>query len=317
MRRLPNATSRWSLALFAAAAAGGFVTSGCSGCSKAQGAADAGDDAEPVAAASLTGATTSSGSAAQPSRGPACPSGACVAALDLQTSVFEKPTTASSKIGYLRMGAIVPRKGGPIANGECPAPGGFVHIEPAGYVCVGKSATLDLETPLVRASSVRPDLRKPLPYAYGFVRAVAPQYLRVPTKDMQLKSEMSLKEHLAKFEKKREELNAVVLGANDVEVFGYKPEKLSTAMTQAELFGGKGEADPPPFWLEGTSRNIPNVSGFTVPPGAIFANRVLRHSGLAFVGFFNTDKDHLNRPFAITVDLRLIPTTNRREPSRT
>lgn len=282
----------------------------CSGCSKAQGAADAGDDAEPFAAASLSSASAATATSGQPSTSAAaCPGGACVAALDMATSVFEKPTTSSNKLGYLRMGAIVPRKGGPISNAECPAPGGFVHIEPAGYVCVGKSATLDLEAPLVRASSVRPDLRKPLPYAYGFVRAVAPQYLRIPTKAMQLKSEMSLKEHLAKFEKKRDELNAVVLGANDVEIFGYKPEKLSTSMSQAELFGGKSEADPPPFWLEGTSRTIPNVSGFTVPPSAIFANRVLRHSGLAFVGFFNTDEDHLRRPFAVTVDLRLIPTT--------
>ncbi len=281
------------------------------GCSKASGSAADGGDAEAFAVASLSSAAAPTTPPGQrgPSGASACTSGACVAALDMQTSVFEKPTTASPKIGYLRMGAVVPRKGEPAANGECPAPGGFVRIEPAGYVCVGKSATLDLEAPLVRASSVRPDLRKPLPYAYGFVRAVAPQYLRIPNKEMQLKSEMSLKEHLATWEKKSEAMNAVALGANDVEVFGYKPEKLSTAMSQGELFGGKSDADPPPFWLEGTKRNIPNVSGFTVPPGAIFANRTLRHSGLAFVGFFKTDKEHLDRPFAVTVDLRLIPTT--------
>lgn len=288
-----------ALALLAAALVAGV---GAAGCKKDASGSDGGTDDAEVSAAALSSATTPS----KPN--PAC-KGACVAALDMETKIFEKPSTASTKVGYLRMGAIVPRVGDPTANGECPAPGGWVKVEPKGFVCVGKSATLDLEAPLVRASSVRPDVSKPLPYAYGFVRAVAPQYLRIPTKDMQLKSEMSLKEHLATWEKKGDKMNAVVLGANDVEAFGYKPPKLSTEMSAGELFGGKSDADPPPFWLDGTKRLIPNVSGFTVPDGAIFANRVIRHSGLAFVGYFKTDKEHLNRPFAITVDLRLIPAT--------
>lgn len=288
-----------ALVLLAAALVAGI---GAAGCKKDASGADGGADDAEVSAAALSSATTPS----KPN--PAC-KGACVAALDMETKIFEKPSSTSTKIGYLRMGAIVPRVGDPVANGECPAPGGWVKVEPKGFVCVGKSATLDLEAPLVRASSVRPDVSKPLPYAYGFVRAVAPQYLRIPTKDMQLKSEMSLKEHLATWEKKGDKMNAVVLGANDVEAFGYKPQKLSTEMSAGELFGGKSDADPPPFWLDGTKRLIPNVSGFTVPDGAIFANRVIRHSGLAFVGYFKTDKEHLNRPFAVTVDLRLIPTT--------
>jgi hypothetical protein len=288
-----------TLALLAAALVAGV---GAAGCKKDSPGADGGELDAEVSAAALSSATTPS----KPN--PAC-KGACVAALDMETKIFEKPSTASTKVGYLRMGAIVPRVGDPSANGECPAPGGWVRVEPKGFVCVGKSATLDLEAPLVRAANVRPDVTKPLPYAYGFVRAVAPQYLRIPTKDMQLKSEMSLKEHLVTWEQKGAKMNAVVLGANDVEAFGYKPPKLSTEMSAGELFGGKSDADPPPFWLDGTKRLIPNVSGFTVPDGAIFANRVIRHSGLAFVGFFKTDKEHLNRPFAITVDLRLIPTT--------
>lgn len=288
------------LALLATA----MVTSlGATGCGKSSAGADGGpDDADAVSAAALS-------SAVAPSKpNPAC-KGQCIAALDMTTHVYEKPSTSSPKIGYLRMGAIVPRSGGPIANGDCPAPGGFVKLEVGGYVCVGKSATFDLEAPLVRASSVRPNLENPLPYAYGFVRAVAPQYLRIPTKEMQLASEMSLKEHLATWSKKGEMMNQATLGANDVEVFGHKPTKLSTEMSAAELFGGKADSDPPPFWLEGSKRSIPNISGFTVPDGAIFANRVIRHSGIAFVGYFKTDKAHLDRPFAVTVDLRLIPTT--------
>lgn len=287
--------------LFALLAAATVTSLGATGCGKSSSSADGGD-ADAVSAAALS-------SAEAPSKpNPAC-KGTCVAAVDMTTNVYEKPSTSSNKIGYLRMGAIVPRSGSAVANGECPAPGGFVKLEAGGYVCVGKSATLDLEAPLVRAANVRPNLENPLPYAYGFVRAVAPQYLRIPTKEMQLQSEMSLKEHLATWEKKGEMMNRASLGANDVEVFGHKPQKLSTDMSAAELFGGKSDTDPPPFWLDGTKRTIPNISGFTVPDGAIFANRVIRHSGLAFVGYFKTDKAHLERPFAITVDMRLIPTT--------
>jgi hypothetical protein len=73
------------------------------------------------------------------------------------------------------------------------------------------------------------------------------------------------------------------------------------------LLGGKSEADPPPFWLETGVRKIPNVSGFDVPTASIFANRVRRHTGIAFVGSFATGPQFDNRRFALTVDMRLIP----------
>jgi lipoprotein-anchoring transpeptidase ErfK/SrfK len=74
----------------------------------------------------------------------------------------------------------------------------------------------------------------------------------------------------------------------------------------AELLGGQTENDPIPFWLEG-GRKIPNVSEFKVPSYAFFANRVRRHTGLAFLGSFPTGPDSLDRRFAITTDLRLVP----------
>ncbi len=277
--------------------------------SSAASPADGGaDDASTGATAALSSAPLAPPQASSTRIIASC-SGTCVAALDMQATIFDKPSASARKLGYLRMGAIVPRQGEPQPTADCPSPGGFVKILPQGHVCVGKGATLDLQAPVVRASSVRPDLGKPLPYAYGFVRAVAPQYLRIATKEQQLKSEMSLKEHLATWEIKGDLLNKVALGANDVELPGYKPEKLSTAMSQGELFGGRTDKDPPPFWLEGNRRTIPNVSGFTVPDGAIFANRVRRHSGLAFVGSFPTGPENLDRRFAITVDLRLVPTS--------
>ena len=74
------------------------------------------------------------------------------------------------------------------------------------------------------------------------------------------------------------------------------------------LLGAQTENDPIPFWLEG-GRKIPNVSDFKVPAYAYFANRVRRHTGLALIGSFSTGADSLNRGFAITTDLRLVPTS--------
>ena len=170
----------------------------------------------------------------------------------------------------------------------------------------------------MRAASRRPDLSRPLPYKYGFVRATSPQYLRAPSRSEQEKSEFKLAEHLEWFQQNRAEVQKVILGANDVPLDprgvalpGGKPPagfKLSTELSENELFGGQTADDPLPWWLEG-GRKIPNVSGYDVPEYAIFADRVRRKTGLSLVGAFNTDSDGLSRRFAVTVDMRLIPTT--------
>jgi hypothetical protein len=125
--------------------------------------------------------------------------------------------------------------------------GDFYHVYPMGYVCTDE-ATIDLEAPLVRAASRRPDLGKPLPYRYGFVRATAPQYLRIPTKSEQDKSEFKLDEHLTWYGEHKSEVQTVILGANDTALdargiasvvlkppAGFRP---STALSENELFGG-------------------------------------------------------------------------------
>lgn len=238
-----------------------------------------------------------------------------LAATTIATTVYKLPDKASRKLGYIRLGGIVKRDPVPVPGKGCN--GEWYRVYPMGHVCTDE-ATLDLEAPLVRASSVRPALDKPLPYKYGFVRATAPQYLRIPTRAEQLKSEFKLEEHLAWFAEHKAEVQKVVLGANDVPLdargfarVGLKHPpgfRSSVELSENELFGGRGPDDPIPFWLE-NGRSIPNVSGFEVPPSSYFADRVRRKTGLSFVGAFNTVSDGLERRFAITVDLRLIPTT--------
>lgn len=238
-----------------------------------------------------------------------------LAATVIAATVYKLPDTGSRKLGYVRLGGVVKRDPAPVPGKGCK--GEFYHVYPLGYVCMD-DATTKLDLPLVRAASRRPDLDKPLPYKYGFVRATSPQYLKVPTRAEQEKSEFKLGEHLDWFAEHKAEVQTVVPGANDVPLDargmatpGLKPPagfRPSTALSENELAGGEGPSDPIPFWLVG-GRQIPNVSGFDVPDSAIFADRVRRKTGLSLVAAFEAESDGLKRRFAATVDLRLVPAT--------
>ena len=98
----------------------------------------------------------------------------------METLVYESADPSSKKIGSLRAGSIVDRRG-PIA-GTNGCPGGWFPIEPRGFVCVGKDATLDVEDSIVKAAWRMPDRDAGLPYGYAVVRnAGAPFYSRLPT----------------------------------------------------------------------------------------------------------------------------------------
>ncbi len=236
-----------------------------------------------------------------------------IAATNIASTVYKLADTGSRRLGYIRLGGSVERDAEPTRGKGCK--GQWYHVFPMGYVCTDE-ATIDLETPLVRAANRRPDSDKPMPYRYGFVRATAPQYLRIPTHQEQLKSEFKLDEQLAWFEQSRKEVQQVVPGANDVPLDargiampGLAPKpgfRASPTLSEIELFGGKTAAGPIPFWLDG-GRKIPNVSGYSVPEYAYFADRVRRKTGLSFVDAFDTEDEGVHRQFAVSVDMRLIP----------
>ncbi|HWP07242.1 MAG TPA: L,D-transpeptidase [Polyangiaceae bacterium] len=238
-----------------------------------------------------------------------------LAATVIAATVYKLPDTGSRRLGYVRLGNVVKRDRDPVPGRGCK--GDFFHVYPTGYVCTDE-ATTNLELPLVRAANRRPDLGKPMPYKYAFVRANAPQYLRVPTRAEQEKSEFKLDEHLTWFAEHHAEVQTVILGANDlpldargIAVPGMKPPpgfRQSTALSENELLGGAGANDPIPFWLK-DGRQIPNISGYDVPASSVFADRVRRKTGLSLVGAFDTENDGMKRRFAVTVDLRLIPAT--------
>ena len=112
------------------------------------------------------------------------------------------PSFDAQKIGFLRVGAVVPREAEPAGFEQCAA--GWYRIEPDGYVCVGSAATLDIQHPLVAAARVRPDRDAPLPYVYGMARKPTPPfYVKVPTRDEQQRYEPDLAAHLARSDSDR------------------------------------------------------------------------------------------------------------------
>lgn len=95
-----------------------------------------------------------------------------------QTFVYERPDFASPKLGYLRSGTVVARAIEPEGFKGCAK--GFYRIEPHGYVCVGKAASLDADVPLARIDR-SPNREAPLPYRYAEAGTVPPDfYTRLP-----------------------------------------------------------------------------------------------------------------------------------------
>ncbi len=266
------------------------------------------DAADPPAAATVT--VTSAPVAGGATEGEvAISKTAKLAALGMTTSVYEKPSTTAKRLGYLRLGAIVARSEQSYGNADG-CPGGWYAIAPRGYVCTGRYATLDVDTPLVRAASVRPDTNKPLPYAYGFIRSVSPLYTRLPSRQEQIKNEYKLRNHFRWFENHAAEEQKIEKGANDFarelmpDAAEVPPQE---GLADVMFFGGKTNEDPPPFWIERGNRSIPNVTGFDQQPQSFFLNRIKRHTGVAFVGAFDAGPELDHRKFAVTVDMRLVP----------
>jgi hypothetical protein len=231
-----------------------------------------------------------------------------IAPVVLLAPIYETPLKDSAPIGYLRLGEKVERSVEVVSKAGCP--GGWYAIRPLGFLCHDHNTTLKMDHPLLRAFPHGPDRGKPLPYEYGFLRAVAPNYLRVPTEAEQLKFEMRLDRHLRNYKKLSKKWDEMSLGANAVPLgptgaaVGGVPDEAPVPDLN-ERYGGSGD-DSVPWWLEG-ERRVPNISSFRAPAYAVIADRVKRHAGVALVDSFVAGKDAFERRFAVAADGRLIP----------
>ena len=196
-------------------------------------------------------------------------------AIAKETFVFEQPSWGATKIGYLRAGAIVRRDDKPVGNAACAE--GWYRVRPSGFVCVGRTASLDLNHPIAVLSRTRADPEQPLPYRYGMARFPTPPfYAKLPSSEEQTRVEPDLSGHRAR---RADAWSDVLLGS--------VPEPLTNG------------------------RAAPSFKGDYQPAGSVFSGHALVKSGFAVLDVY----EHEGRKFALSVDLDLIP-LDRLEPVR-
>lgn len=112
-----------------------------------------------------------------------------VASIAMRTWIYDAPQQGATKLGYLRAGAVVERA--ELSAGTDGCEGGWYRVEPRGYVCVGKGASLNLEHEVVKAAPRGPRRGERTPYDYVISRKPPPHlYFKLPTEKEQRRAEL-------------------------------------------------------------------------------------------------------------------------------
>ncbi|HTJ83138.1 MAG TPA: L,D-transpeptidase family protein, partial [Polyangiaceae bacterium] len=203
--------------------------------------------------------------------------GAKLASIAMRTWIYDAPRGGSSKLGYLRAGAVVDR--GEASAGTEGCEGGWYRVAPRGYACVGKGATLDLTHPIVQAATRGPRRGEPTPYTYVMSDSPPPNlYFKLPSEADQARVEgPTYKTHIA-LEKAR---------------FGELP------LDPVPTFLSEGNALPQPY---GSAKNL----AYSVHRG-----RAKESSAFGLMSVF----EWTDRRFGLTTELDLIP-LDRTKPAK-
>ncbi len=189
-----------------------------------------------------------------------------------ETWVFSEPRWRSRRLGYLRAGAQVVRTEDVVSHQACRR--GWYRIEPHGYVCLNKSATLDAKHPVALLSK-RPPYMAGLPYAYTMSRyPTPPLYARLPSMKQQQRVESERHYHLRKYARLQTEKDFVPPPA---------PEPIPSLLADGALI-------PP---LGNTSRG----------KSAVLLRHARVRSGFALLGTYERD----GRQFGLTTEMAAIP----------
>ena len=106
--------------------------------------------------------------------------GARIASIAMRTTVHVAPSHRSTRLGYLRAGAVVDRALEPAGDEGCA--GGWYRIHPRGFVCVGRGASLAVDHEVALAMPRGPRRGEPFPYPYAISRQPPPtRYVRLPS----------------------------------------------------------------------------------------------------------------------------------------
>ncbi len=215
-----------------------------------------------------------------------------VYARHMRVWVREKPSADARRIGYLRAGASSPTSEQPAGRSGCK--GGWYSVEPRGFVCVGRRATLDANDPVVRAAEAfPPSTETRLPYMYGTVRNPGPIYTHLPSRKETAEAEPGFENRMKRWFSAGGEIGASY--AQHVWTWG------DEAPDPREAFEA-GRSDPLPSFLRGGGL-VPNPT-FTPRPKTLVLEQMEPKVGYAFLTTFF----HEGRRFGITTQLELMPT---------
>jgi hypothetical protein len=249
-------------------------------------------DAPAPPSASSPSAPSPSASS-EPTNRPPISETSFIASTAATTWIYLEPDIGSKRLGYLRAGAVMKTSDRPAGSAGCP--GGFYPIKPMGYVCAGATATRDVNSDIVRATTRRPNMEARLPYMYGTARAPSPMYSRLPTDKELGESEPNLSEHIARW-LADEEWGARYEGQDvwlDGRPAGVSPKAAFDAKTT--------ETDRVPWFLQ-KGQKTPNLSGL-VGSGDLVVGQAKRRNGLAFLDSFLYE----GRRYNVTTDLLVVP----------
>ncbi|MCA9591819.1 MAG: L,D-transpeptidase family protein [Myxococcales bacterium] len=205
-----------------------------------------------------------------------------VAALSPKVYIRSAPAPGAPEIGAIHIGTWVDLKQPkPVGTNGCA--GGWVAVEPEGYVCLDRSTTLDIEGhPLLAAiQKHQGDFSAAAPYRWAESRE-APLYRRLPTEEEQARSEYDLERHLRRVDKARKD-----------------PEHVPSTLAGVDLRPATGSV--PGFLADGAVSPWSQVN--TPGDPRVRAGRVPTRSSIAY-----TDEFFANgRSWLLTSDLLLVP----------
>lgn len=218
----------------------------------------------------------------------------------LRVWIHDRPSFRSERLGYLRVGASVPAADKAAGHEGCK--GGWYAIQPDGFVCVGKRATLDKEDPLVRiAREFPPDPTRKLPYVYGTVRKPGPIYGHLPSAGELERAEPDLDERMQKWLEADGEIGASY--AQEVWLGG-SGELIAPAKAWADK-----TSDPVPWYLS-KGAELPALQTDDDESEGVSASKgpvVERMRPKVGYSLFRTLL-HEGRRYAVGTDLRVLPT---------
>lgn len=210
----------------------------------------------------------------------------------LRTWIYDGPSRAGERLGYLRAGSSSPTTKLPASRRGCR--GGWYPISPRGFVCLDARATLDGKDAVVQLFEQNPPRSdRRLPYRYGSVRKPGPMFGRLP-------SLSDLKEAEPSFSSRFPEWLTI-----DGEV--------GASFRQEVWEWGEKPPDPTAAWEAHLTRGVPEElkTGATLPsptltprPKTLILDRMESRVGHAFLDTFFSE----GRRYGLTTHLEVVPT---------